>query len=230
MRDSQKFYNNSDAILVAVDCIVFGFRNNQLELLLSERAVNPFKGTSSLIGSFVRKNESVDTASVRVLKQTTGLAEVQLNQLGCFGDVDRDLGGRVISVAYYSLIGLTSEVAKKTSDSNVFWVPIANLPELVFDHDQMVKSALTKVRQLAEIYPIGLNMLPRRFTIPQLQKLYEAIYMKPLDRRNFRKKILKMGILRKLDIKDYSGSKKGAFLYEFDIVRYEKFEMKNTSN
>ena len=219
---SNKYYYGSDPILVAVDSIIFGFDSfeEKLKILLFKRLVEPFSGQWSLIGSFVRPHESADASAYRVLKELTGLSNVFLEQFKAYTDTERDPGARVMSIAYFSLIQLEDHNHELVNLHGTKWFDIDSIPDLVLDHNQMVKDALTQLRTIARRKPIGFELLPNHFTIPQLIKLYQEIYQKPLDDRNFRKKIHSLGLLKKLDKKDKSTSKKGAFLYKFDQAKY----------
>lgn len=214
------YYYGSEKILVAVDCIIFGFDINEekLKILLFKRLVEPFAGQWSLVGSFVRKDEDISVAASRILYELTGLDQVFMEQLKCYGKADRDPGSRVISIAYYSLIQINS---KLNNLHDAEWFEVKDMPSLVLDHKEMVQDAMQQLKQNAIRRPIGFNLLPEYFTLPQLLKLYQEIYQKPLDDRNFRKKILSMDLLVKSGKKDKSGSKKGAFLYRFDKEKYE---------
>ncbi|MFT5762702.1 MAG: 8-oxo-dGTP diphosphatase [Saprospiraceae bacterium] len=216
------YYSGDKKHLVAVDCIIFGFQNGVLKLLLLKRKVEPLKGQWSLIGSFVKPNESLDDAAKRILKESTGLEDVFMEQLYCFGDVDRDPGDRVISMAYNALMRLEESDEAKVEDFGAKWIPVDQVPSMVIDHDQMMQTALAHLQNKIRFYPIGFELLPEKFTLPQLLQLYQAIYRQPLDDRNFRKKILSLDILKKQDEKDKSVSRKGAFYYRFDKKKYEK--------
>ncbi len=205
---------------VAVDCLIFGFDDNELKILLFKRRVRPAVGKWSLIGSFVQLDEDVDDAAGRVLAEITGLKDVFLEQLGCYGQANRDPGFRCISLAYFSLIRITEYDRELVQRHGASWHSVSKIPELVFDHGQMVEDALKKIRIEARHRPIGFELLREKFTVPQLQSLYEEIYARPLDPRNFRKKILSFGILNKLDEKDMTTSRRGAFLYEFNRRKY----------
>jgi hypothetical protein len=218
----KKYYTEHDKIYVAVDCIIFGFLENQLKILLLRRDFEPGLGKSSLIGGFVEKEESLDHAAARILYDLTGLNNVFLEQLYTHGEVERDPGERVISVSYYALLKMQDLDHDHVEKHGARWCHVGECEKLIFDHSDMVERALSRLRQRAKNRPIGFELLPRNFTIPQLQMLYEAIYQKTLDNRNFRKKLLAMDILEKLEIKDKSSSKKGAFLYRFDKKRYNK--------
>jgi len=218
------FYSDFPKILVAVDAIIFGFNENEheLKLLLLKRQFAPEKGNWSLMGGFVDPKESLDNAAQRIVKKLTGLDQVYMEQLYAFGDVNRDAGGRIISVAYFSLIKINEQDSELVKKYGASWISFSELPKLIFDHDEMVKRALRKLRIRAQTQPIGFELLPEKFTIPQLQRLYEAIYHVPFDKRNFRRKLLAMGLLEKLDEKEKETSKKGAFYYQFNKTKYEE--------
>lgn len=216
------YYSQEDRQLLAVDCVIFGFDNHNLKLLLIKRNMEPSRGMWSLMGGFPRKNESLDQAANRVLKQLTGLHDVYMEQLYAYGDVDRDPGERVVSVAYYALIKIEDYDKDLVKENDAHWCPIGIIPDLVFDHRRMVDKALRRLRRKARIQPIGFELLPEKFSLPQLQGLYEAIYQKELDKRNFRKKILGMDLLDKLEEKDKTSSKKGAYLYCFNPDKYQE--------
>ena len=218
----KKYYSEFTKIYVAVDCIIFGFLNNKLKILLLTRDFDPGKGTSSLIGGFAREDENLDQAAQRILEDLTGLKDVFLEQVYTFGKINRDPGERVVSVAYYALLQVQDLDYEHVEKHGARWCDIGDCTNLVFDHSEMVDRALGQLRRRSKSQPIGFELLPRKFTIPQLQSLYEAIYGKELDNRNFRKKLLAMNILEKLETKDKSTSKKGAFLYRFDKKRYDK--------
>lgn len=214
------FYNQHGKFYLAVDCIIFGYDNEKLKLLLIKRNFEPGKGQWSLMGGFLKRSESLDDAAQRILHELTGLSDVYLEQLYTYGEVDRDPGERVISVAYYALIRVDKYQEEIGEKYNAHWFDITGFPKLVFDHNEMVDKALRRLKRKTRIQPVGFELLPKKFTIPQLQKLYEAIYQRELDKRNFRKKILSLGVLNKLDEKDKESSKKGAFLYEFNQEKY----------
>jgi len=216
------YYSEAEALLVAVDCIIFGFDLQHLKLLLFRRKVEPFRGEWSLIGSFVNPGESISDAAVRVLAEYTGLQDVYMDQLGGYGETDRDPGARVISLAYYALIRINEQDEKLAEKYDAHWFDYNDLPPLILDHEQMVADALETLRRKARNQPIGFELLPEKFTIPQLLSLYTAIYQQPIDRRNFRKRILSLGIIEKLDEKDKTGSRKGAYLYRFDQEKYRE--------
>lgn len=215
-------YQQKDKMYVATDCIIFGFDAGNLKLLLFKRRVAPLKGEWSLIGSFVKLDEDVSAAAKRVLEEITGLANVFMEELKVYGAADRDPGYRCISVGQYALIRLNDYDRKLVEEHGAIWHDVKDLPNLVLDHGQMVQDALEQLKIKLRFRPIGIELLPEKFTIPQLQSVYEAILQKELDTRNFRKKILSYNLLIKLDEKDKSSSKRGAYLYKFDHKRYHK--------
>lgn len=219
-----EFYSTHPKILVAVDSIIFGFNEHdrELKLLLLKRNFEPEKGKWSLMGGFVDINESLDDAAERIVSQLTGLDNVYMEQLYAFGDINRDAGGRIVSVAYFSLIKINEHDSQLVKEHGAFWVELSKLPKLIFDHNEMVGKALRKLRIRARTQPIGFELLPEKFTIPQLQRLYEAIYHMPFDKRNFRRKLLAMELLEKLDEKEKETSKKGAWYYRFNQNKYDE--------
>jgi 8-oxo-dGTP diphosphatase len=221
-----KIYSHAVRHFVAVDCIIFGYDilEKEIKLLLFKRIVEPAKGSWSLAGGFVEESESLDEAASRILRKLTGLESVYMKQSYVYGDTERDPGARVISVAYFALIAIR-DISKELAEQNgVHWRPISRLPYLIFDHPLMVKRALTDLQNQVKVKPVGFELLPEKFTLVQLQALYEAIYQRNVDKRNFRKKILSMGILEKLDEKEKLTSKKGAFYYKFNKETYERLK------
>ncbi len=221
-----KVYADSPRNLVAVDCIVFGYdiSDKEIKLLLFKRNMQPAKGRWSLAGGFVEENESLDEAAQRILYNLTGLELAYMRQLYSYGETDRDPGGRVISVVYFALIGIRDINLEIAGRNGVHWRSITELPDLVFDHPKMVKRALTDLQNQVKMMPVGFELLPEKFTLVQLQDLYEAIYQRKMDKRNFRKKILSMNILEKLDEKEKETSKKGAYYYKFIKESYDRLK------
>jgi 8-oxo-dGTP diphosphatase len=215
------FYSQHSRHFVAVDCIIFGFDQEKINILLHKRKFEPYLGGWSLFGGFLKESENLDDAAARILKSLTGFSGIYLEQLYTYGNIDRDRE-RVISVAYYALINTDQYRSLEGGDYDAVWLPLEQLPDLVLDHRVMVNKALRRLRRKAASEPIGFELLPEKFSLPRLQKLYEAIYGENFDKRNFRKKILSMGLLKKLEEKDKSGSKKGAFLFRFDKDKYDK--------
>lgn len=222
MPSTLAYYNEHSTFHVAVDCIIFGFDQSELKLLIHKRRFEPAKGLWSLFGGFVREDESLDEAANRVLFELTGLDNVYMEQLQSYGEIGRDPAARVMSVAYYALIPAREYTEAISNNYGATWVSLKELPDLIMDHNQMVMKGLRRLKRRASTQPIGFELLPREFTMPQLQALYEAIYQSSMDKRNFRKKIHSMDVLIKLDEKDMSGSRKGAYLYRFDQKKYQK--------
>jgi 8-oxo-dGTP diphosphatase len=219
-----KLYSKYKKHLVAVDSIIFGYDilEKEIRLLLIKRSFDPAKGKWSLAGGFVEPGESLDVAACRVLHNLTGLKNIFMKQLYCYGDPERDPGARVISVAYWALIKIKDIDRKVTDRNGAHWQPINELPKLIFDHQRMVERALRELQLQIRIKPVGFELLPEKFTLVQLLDLYEAIYQRSIDKRNFRKKILSMDILEKLEEKEKQTSKKGAFYYRFIKERYKR--------
>jgi ADP-ribose pyrophosphatase YjhB (NUDIX family) len=217
-------YKSHQKILVAVDCIIFGFDGNVLKALLIKRGFQPEKGKWSLMGGFINKDESADEAAARILYQLTGMNNVYMEQLYTFSDTDRDAAGRVISIAYFALINIRDYSEQLQLEHEAKWFPLNKIPPLIFDHRKMVLKAKDMLQHKVANHPIGFELLPQKFTLPQLQSLYEAIYETPLDKRNFSKKILSLGILNKLNEKEKESSRKGAFYYVFDNLKYAKMQ------
>ncbi len=215
---------------VAVDCVILGYQDEEIKLLLYPRSFEPYKGKWSLLGGFVQDDESADEAAARILKQTTGLEQIFLEQVASFSEPSRDPEARVISLAYYALIRIDLHDEEKVKENGAYWVSISKLPNLIFDHQEMFEKALVKLQQKAGYSLCGSELLPEMFTLIQLRKLYEAIFQREFDPGNFRKKILSLGVLEKQSEKDISESKKGAFYYkaksnigEIDVNRIVKF-------
>lgn len=209
-------------VLLAVDCIIFGFDGQNLNILLIKRNFNPEQGRWSLMGGFLKTGESLPDAASRVLKTLTGLDGVYLEQSKVFCEPDRDPAERVISVSYCALIDMNEYQHQVTDEYEAKWFLLDKKPRLVFDHDDMVRQALHQLRYKAAMHPLLFELLPERFTIPQLQALYEAVYDTVFDNRNFTRKLISTGLLVKQTAKDKTGSKKGAFLYKLDKRKYKK--------
>lgn len=217
-------YKHTDRILVAIDCIIFGFDKEQLKLLLIKRDFEPEKGKWSLMGGFLGESESLDEAAHRILNALTGLKNIYLEQLHAFGEVKRDPVERTISVAYNALIDIEAHSFELSDDYSASWFPITQLPDVIFDHNQMITDALDRLQYKASHEAIGFELLPEKFTLPELQKLYECIYGRILDKRNFRRRILAMDVLINTGEKEKESSKKGAFLYTFDQTKFNKLQ------
>lgn len=207
---------------LTVDNLIFSFEDKQLRILLIQRARPPFKGEWALPGGFVEINESLEDAARRELREETGVTKAFIKQLQTFGNVDRDPRGRVISVAYYALVKPDVVDVKAATDANaVAWFSVYELPELAFDHVEMIEFALNRLREEFKFKPVGFELLPETFTLTELQRLYEAVIEKELDKRNFRKKILNLNVLDPAEEADQRVSKRMATLYKFDKTRFK---------
>ncbi len=215
-------YNHSARILVALDCIVFGFDGEELKLLLIKRNFEPQLGKWSLMGGFLNETEDLEVAANRILYDLTGLQDVYFEELKTFGRVDRDPVERTVSVCFFALINIHAHSQDAAKAQNAFWINLKNRPEMIFDHNEMVNLALERLRYRAALHPIGFELLPEKFTIPQLQKLYEAIYDTPLDRRNFSRKILSTKLLIDTGEKNENSATKKAILYRLDQQKYQQ--------
>tara|TARA_R110002167_G_scaffold311125_1_gene516045 strand:- start:6899 stop:7594 length:696 start_codon:yes stop_codon:yes gene_type:complete len=220
-------YNLEDKVFLAVDCIIFGFDNDDLKVLLIQRDFEPEKGKWSLMGGFMKHHETLNDAASRVLHRLTGVHDIYMEQLYTFSEVDRDPLARTISTSYYAIINIEKHNEEITEQNNAKWFSLSDVPDLIFDHNQMLDKAIKRLRRRTSINPIGFELLPEKFTMRHLQKLYEAILDKKLDKRNFINKINSMDILIKLKEKDMTSSTKGSYLYMFD---QEKYDAKNRND
>ncbi len=211
------YYHEHPRMLVSVDCIVFGFDGRELRVLIGKRQMDPGRGEWSVYGGFVRSNESIDDAANRVLMELAGLRNQYLRQVGAFGRIDRDPGERVISIVYYALINVNDYDEKLREKHGVEWMAINDLPPLYSDHRSMIQKARQMMRETITHEPIGFRLLPKLFTLTQLQKVYEAISGEELDKRNFRKYINDMYYLERTELIDKKSSKRGAHLYRFNL-------------
>jgi len=214
-------YPGETRVLVAVDCIIFGFDGNDIKLLLVQRGLKPEKGKWSLMGGFLQPEESLDQAANRILKKLTGLEGVYMEQLQTFSDPLRDPVERTLSVAYFALIDIHQYEKQLSADYHAEWFLIKKTPDLIFDHKKMMEMAKKQLRYKAALHPILFELLPAKFTIPQLQILYEGIYDTTFDNRNFSRKVLSTELLIKQKEKDKANSKKGAFYYKLDKRKYK---------
>ncbi len=217
-------YQAQTKCLVALDSIIFGFDGNELKLLLVKRGVATYS-TWSLMGGWLRPYESLEEAASRILDELTGLTDIYLEQLGVFGNPGRDPVERTVSVAFSALVNVADYDQKISHAYDAHWFSMHELPALLFDHGDMVQQAIERLRYKASQHPVGFELLPEKFTIPQLQKLYEAIFDTTFDKRNFSRKILSTGLLIRLNEKQRGTSKKGAFLYQVNREKYhQQFE------
>ena len=213
-----QFYGEHSKVWLSVDCIVFGFDEGKLKILIGKRKMDPGRGEWSLYGGFV----AADDAASRTLLELTGLKRIYMRQIGAFGNVDRDPGERVVSIAYYALINVNDYDEKLRTSHGAEWMDINEIPQLYSDHNEMVRKARKLMRQKLSHEPVGFRLLPKLFTLTQLQKLYEAVNGEELDKRNFRKRVKDMDFIEKTDLIDKKGSKRGAYLYRFNKRVYNE--------
>jgi ADP-ribose pyrophosphatase YjhB (NUDIX family) len=216
------YYSQHAKVWVSVDCIIFGFDDGKLKVLIGRRQMDPGRGEWSLYGGFVAADEGLDEAASRTVKELTGLDNLYMRQVGAFGKTDRDPGERVISIAYYALINVNDYNERLRLEHGVEWMDINHLPLLYSDHNEMVRKARKLMRQKLRTEPVGFRLLPNLFTLTQLQRLYEAVNGEDLDKRNFRKRIKEMDFIEKTELIDKSGSKRGASLYRFNKKAYNE--------
>jgi 8-oxo-dGTP diphosphatase len=208
---------------LTVDCVVFGLDEAELKVLLIQRALPPFEGQWALPGGFVRLDETLEEAARRELAEETGLDRVFLEQLCTFGAVDRDPRERVVSVAYYALVNLTDHKVHAATDArDAAWFGVHDVPSLAFDHAMIVRMALDRLRGKLRYVPIGFELLPKKFTLSQLQHLYELVLERGLDKRNFRKRVLAMELLIETDEAQQDVAHRAARLYRFDERKYRR--------
>jgi len=210
---------------LAVDCVVFALDEEDLKVLLIRRGIDPFAGRWALPGGFVHLDETLDEAARRELREEAGIEKVYLEQLYTFGALDRDPRERVVSVAYYALVKLSEHLVRAATDAReAAWFAIDDLPRLAFDHEAVLDKAITRLRGKVRYAPIGFELLPKKFTLTQLQRVYEKVLDQELDKRNFRKKVLATGLLIELDEVEQDVAHRAARLYTFDERTYRKLE------
>lgn len=208
---------------VTVDCVVFGLDDDGLKILLIQRDAPPFEGGWALPGGFVEMEESLDQAALRELQEETGVHELFLEQLYTFGEVNRDPRTRVITVAYYALVNLKDHKLEAATDARAAaWFELDDLPTLAFDHAEILQMAQERLQGKVRYQPIGFELLPEKFSLRQLQRMYEIVLGRPLDKRNFRKKALSLGVLEDLNEVERDVSHRAARLYRFDREKYQQ--------
>jgi 8-oxo-dGTP diphosphatase len=217
---------------VSIDCVLFGFDGGELKILLIERNEEPFKDWWALPGYLIGDDESLDQSASRILHELTGLSDVYMEQYYAFGEVDRHPQGRVVTIAYYAMLRLGGDKALRPLTNyakKAQWININELPKLAFDHQHIYDKGLEKIKRRIKHLPIAFELLPEKFTLTQVQNVYELILGKKLDKRNFRKKILSFGVLKELDEKQKGVSFRAATLYKFDKRKYAKLYSKEIS-
>lgn len=215
--------NNDFKAAVSVDCVIFGFDEEGVKILLSRCDMPPFEHELSLLGDIVNNLETTDEAALRVIQQKTGLDDVYLEQVQAFSHPQRHPLGRVITIAYYSLVILNPTIIEWTKERLLLdWKPIKDINSLAFDHLNILETCFNKLKQQLKVQPIGFNLLPKKFTLLQLQMLYESILEIQLDKRNFRRKLFSFNVLKKLNDTQLGVSHRPANYYTFDTEAYEK--------
>ncbi|MBI2478755.1 MAG: NUDIX hydrolase [Planctomycetia bacterium] len=208
---------------LTVDCVVFGLDDDDLKVLLIQRDLPPFEGRWALPGGFVRLDESLEDSARRELREETGIENVYLEQLYTIGDIDRDPRERVVTVTYYALVKLTDHQVQAATDArHAAWFAVDDVPALAFDHAKILEMAHERLRGKVRYQPIGFELLPTKFTLRQIQHLYEVVLDRSLDKRNFRKRILSMDILVELDEVETDVAHRAARLYKFDRRKYQR--------
>ena len=219
---SQRF-SNEIIEAISIDCLIFGFRNSELDVLLIKHGEGISKGKWALPGGWIRHNESIDDAASRLLTSLTGVSDIFLEQLRAFGEVDRYPGKRVITLAYYALINAENySLSAGFTASDAKWFGIHDVPTLPYDHHKILKTGYQYLKQKVRHEPLGFNLLPKKFTLHQIQKLYEAILETELDKPNFRRKLLNMNLLVPCDEKQQKVSHRAASYYRFDKKIYKR--------
>ena len=210
---------------VTTDCVIFGFDGAKLKVLLIERGIEPYKGRWAFPGGFINMDESCTKGALRELKEETGLSTAYIEQFHTFSDPERDPRERVITVAYYALVRI-QDVKGGDDAAQAAWFTLDEVPQLAFDHDRILREALKRLRERIHFEPIGFELLPEKFTMKELQNLYEAILDVHFDRANFSKKMLHFNILTQLDEKVWPTPKREAFLYTFNMDSYNELKQK----
>ncbi|GAB2838764.1 NUDIX hydrolase [Ferruginibacter profundus] len=221
----QSEVESSNKIALSVDCVIFGFDENKLKVLLIRSDLKKYLGKWSLLGDLVRPSEDLDAAAYRILKQRTGLSDVYLEQVHTFGSVTRHPAGRVVTVTYCSLINVQHHKLN-ILDNELHWHDIVNVTDLAFDHQQIFDTCYKRLQKRIQEHPLGFNLLPKKFSLRDLQNLYEAILDTKMDRRNFRKKFFSMDFLIDIDEMEQDVPHRPGKLYKFNYEKYEKKKKK----
>jgi len=217
----QSEVQNINRIALSVDCVIFGFDENKLKVLLIRSDLKKYKGKWSLLGDLIQPVEDLDKAAYRILQQRTGLDDIYLEQVHTFGEVKRHPAGRVITVAYYSLINIQHHKLK-IYDNELHWHDVKNVTDLAFDHQQIFDTCYKRLQKRILEHPLGFNLLPKKFSLRELQNLYESILDTKMDRRNFRKKFFAMDLLTDLNEMETDVPHRPGKLYQFNFKKYEK--------
>ncbi len=225
IHDAKALVQTYPKVPLTIDCVIFGFEENKLKILLIKSDLELYKGKFSLLGDFVHDNEELDDAAYRILKQRTGMGNVFLDQVKAFGSPARHPGGRVITIAYCSLLNIQHH-ALNIHENDIKWVSISSLHEMAFDHLEIVTACHTWLQKRIQEHPLGFNLLPEKFSLRELQNLYEAILGITLDRRNFRKKFASMNLLIDTNEMEQDVSHRPGKLYQFNFEKYEKNKRK----
>jgi 8-oxo-dGTP diphosphatase len=223
--DAKRLVQSYPAVPITVDCVIFGFEENELKILLIRSDLADFEGKWSLLGDIVRETEELDEAAYRVLQQRTGMTDVFLEQVKAFGSPTRHPGGRVVTISYCSLLNIRHHELK-IHDNELHWHNVKNLSEMAFDHQQVVDEGYKWLQKRILEHPLAFNLLPEKFSLRELQNLYEAILGVELDRRNFRKKFFSMDFLIDMDEYELNVPHRPGKLYKFNFEKYEKNKRK----
>ncbi len=225
IKDAVELVKSYPKVPLTIDCAIFGFEENKLKILLIKSDLEVFEGKFSLLGDMVRDNEELDDAAYRIMKERTGMTDVFLDQVRAFGHPNRHPGGRVITIAYCSLLNINHHELS-IHDNDLHWHSLASLKEMAFDHKEIVDSCYAWLQKRIQEHPLGFNLLPEKFSLRELQNLYEAILGITLDRRNFRKKFASMDLLIDIDEMEQDVPHRPGKLYKFNFEKYEKSKRK----
>ncbi len=212
-------------IALSVDCVIFGFDENQLKVLLIRSDLKKFKEKWSLLGDIVNPKEELDSAAYRILKQRTGLDNVYMEQVKTFGSLNRHPAGRVVTVAYYSLINIQNHKLK-ILDNELHWHDVHDIAEMAFDHKEILDTSFEQLQRRVQEHPLAFSLLPKKFSLRELQNVYEAILNTKMDRRNFRKKFFAMDFLVDINEMEQEVPHRPGKLYNFNYSKYEKKKKK----
>ncbi len=221
LRGLQTEVQNIKHVALSVDCVIFGFDENKLKVLLIRSDLKKYHNKFSLLGDLVKSEEDLEASAYRILKQRTGLNDLYLEQVYAFGEVGRHPAGRVVTVAYCSLINVQHHRLKKL-DNELHWHEVDSVNELLFDHKKIFDRCYAWLQKRVQEHPLGLSLLPNKFSLRELQNLYEAILNQKLDRRNFRKKFFSMDYLVDMGEDEQNVPHRPGRLYKFDYEKYEK--------